>query len=376
MPPGQKAPTAGWCAASSPVTPPALVSVIPKGNVSRNPDIAGGDDQYSLLINGRSYWSFDDTPLKHANAAGLTMPDNTLSWATSLNAANGITLDGAQADSSGYPERYIPFTADEQAFQTAHNANACTATPCGDNLGIWPGPIVYNPSSRQVIVPFVEIRRNPAVPGWTTVGGGLAVGQVNADGSGFTMTRPTQSSSTSTPTLMWMSTDQIFTDQAFMVGNMYYAYGTRSSFVTSQVVLARVPVSMILNRSAWTYYAGNETWSGNPSDATTLFAGSAAGSSIYFNQYLHVWMAVYCGNFTSNIYYRAAYSPEGPWSDQALLFAGTNGYNNTPNYACRVHPEFSPDGGRTEYVTSVTDTGPVFGQQLPTLQVIFNSSSP
>jgi hypothetical protein len=55
-----------------------------------------------------------------------------------------------------------------------------------------------------------------------------------------------------------------------------------------------------------------------------------------------------------------------------LLAVGASGYNNNADYASRAHPEYSPDAGKTIYVTYVHSTG-AFGQNLPTLQVVFGT---
>ena len=357
------------CAASAPPLP-KLVSVTAMGTVTQNPVVQGRDGTYSVEINGLSYWAFNDTAMTKANASGANFIDNTLSWASSLNAANGITLNNDQLDSSDLPTRFVPFTAAEANYQYTHNSAHCTATPCGANLALWPGPIVYDPTLGKVVVPFIEIWRVPTKSGWTVVGGGLAVGTVNPSTGYFALTRPVQNPGGEYTTLMWGPKDIIFTDQAFLKGDTYYAYGSYSDGLATNDVLARVPAAQILHKADWQYYAGNGTWSSNVADAVTVFQGGAAGSSVYYNTYLGEWMTIYSGNFSDNLYYRVAYTLEGPWSNQKLLYAGLTGYQNNPDYAGRVHPEFSPDGGQTEYVTYVHDTG-FLAQNLPLLQVVF-----
>jgi hypothetical protein len=349
---------------------PSIVSVTTMPNVRQNPVILERDGNYSALINGVSYWAFDDTAMSKPNASGQNFIDNSLSVATSLNATFGISLNRDQIDSSGVPERFIPFTAQENAFNASHAAGHCTAPAhCGASLALWPGPIVYDPASAQVIVPFGEIVRGGDIKGFQSVGAGLAVGRVLSNGF-LGLTRPAQNPGSQSPTLMWSAGEQSFTDESFILDGMYYAYGGKGVFVTTEELLARVPLPQLLQSAAWTYYAGNGEWSSNVGDAVPVFDGGAAGSTVYYNQYLSVWMAIYSGNFSNDLYYRVAYAPEGPWSDQALLFTGIAGYNNNADYAGHVHPEFSPDGGMTEYVDYVHSTG-AFGQNLPLVKVVF-----
>jgi hypothetical protein len=361
------APVTRACAQSAPPIPSATVGVV--RTVQQNPAVLLRDGTYSAEINGNSYWAFNDTGLTAPNASGENFFSNSLSWSTSLNATGGIVLNKDQVDSSGLPSQFIPFTAGEAAFNSDHagSGTACKVQPCGEGLAIWPGPIVYNPANQQVIIPFVEIVRGGPISGYPAIGGGISVGTVTPNG--FAMTRPIQAAS-GDRALMWPKGAQIFSDQAFLYNGYYYAYGGRSVFVTTEAILARVPVAQLLDQSAWTYYVGNETWSSDIGKAVTVFDGSASGSSVFFDAYLNEWVLIYRQNFANNIYYAVANAPEGPWSAQTLLAVGATGYDNNADYATRAHPEYSPDGGKTIYVTYVHSTG-AFGQNLPALKVVF-----
>jgi len=356
---------------SAPPIPPVLsVTVMP--NVQQNPVIDGRDGTYSLAINGYSYWAFNDTAMSQANASGENFFSNSLSWSTSLSAANGIYLNADQVDSSGLPTQFIPFTPDEAAFNAEHAGKPCAVKPCGEGLALWPGPIVYNPANQQVIIPFGEIVRGGPISGFKSEGAGIAIGTINPDGS-FAMTRPTQSTGAN-PALLWQKGVQAFTDESFLYNGYYYAYGGKNVFVTTEDLLARVPVDQILNLSAWTYYAGKETWTTNVKQAKPVFDGSASGSSVFFDQYLNLWVAIFSGNYSNDIYYAVANAPEGPWSASTLLYTGLPGYEGNADYAGRAHPEFSPDGGMTEYVSYVQDTG-FLAQDLPLIQVVFGPAT-
>jgi hypothetical protein len=355
--------------ADGPPPVPALLSVTDVPTVVQNPDVMGRDGTYSLAINGISYWAFNDTALFTANASGENFFSNSLSWSTSLTPSPGIVLNGDQLDSSGLPTQFIPFTAQEAKFNASHAGNPCKVSPCGVGLAIWPGPVVYNPANQQVLIPFGLIIRGGPVSGFQSAGAGIAVGTV-MPGGGLAMTRPTQGNGTD-PALLWPKGTMAFTDQAFIYNGYYYAYGGKNVFVTTEDLLARVPVDQVLNLAAWSYYAGNETWSSDVSKAVPLFDGSASGSSVFFDQYLNEWVAIFSGNFSNNIYYAVANAPEGPWSTSTLLATGRTGYNGNVDYAGRAHPEYSPDNGRTEYVTYVHSIPGFIGQNLPTIKVVF-----
>jgi hypothetical protein len=199
---------------------PTVVSVTQMPVITQNPVILERDGNYSARINGRSYWAFDDTAMSQANASGQNFIDNTLSVATSLDASAGITLNRDQVDSTGVPERFIPFTAEEQNFDDTHNSSHCTApTYCGASLALWPGPIVYNPANKQVIVPFGEIVRGGGITGFQGVGAGLAVGTIMPNGY-FDLQRPIQNPGATHPTLLWGQGEQGFTDASFILGRV------------------------------------------------------------------------------------------------------------------------------------------------------------
>jgi hypothetical protein len=344
--------------------------------VQQNPAVLERDGTYSTEINGFSYWAFNDTALSAANASGQNFFSNSLSWSTSLNASDGISLNRDQVDSSGLPAQFIPFTALEAQFNSEHLkiGKTCQVKPCGEGLALWPGPIVYNPTNApanaQVIIPFVEIIRGGPINGFQSVGIGIATGTVTP--TGCVVTRPSEGATGRDPALEWPRGTQGFTDQAFYLNGYYYAYGSYNSGLATKVILARVPIGEVLDANDWTYYAGNETWSTVEKDAVVVFKGSASGSSVFYDAYLGEWVLIYSENFSNNIYYAVAYAPEGPWSAQTLLAVGASGYNNNADYASRAHPEYSPDGGKTIYVTYVHSTG-AFGQNLPTLQVVFGT---
>ena len=356
--------------AQPPPIPTVTVTTLPI--VQQNPAVLERDGTYSAEINNYSYWAFNDTALTAANASGENFFSNSLSWSTSLDASAGITLNRDQVDSSGLPAQFIPFTAQEAQFNSEHAkvGKTCQVKPCGEGLALWPGPIVNNPANQQVIIPFVEVVRGGPISGFQSVGIGIATGTVTP--TGFAMTRPSEGATGQDPALMWPAGTQGFTDQAFLLNGYYYAYGSYNVGLTTKVILARVPIAEVLDASDWTYYAGNETWSTVEKKAVALFNGSASGSSVFYDQYLDEWVLIYSQNYSNNMYYAVANAPEGPWSAQTLLAVGASGYNNDADYASRAHPEYSPDAGKTIYVTYVHPTG-AFGQNLPTLQVVFGT---
>jgi hypothetical protein len=336
------------------------------GIITQDSLVQGRDGTYSALIDGRSVWAFDDTALKQNNASGTNFFSNSVSWATNLDASGGITLNGNYLDSSGAPAQFMPFLPWETAYNTAHNSNSCTADPCGANIAIWPGPVVPDPARNRVLFFFGEIWRSPTYSGWINMGEGVAIEQ------GGKFTRPVVSPGTPYPTLMFQGTQIGFTAGWVVSGDTLYMYGNQSGFLSENTQVAQVNLADVTTLSDWTYYAGNGTWSSSAADAVTVFNGGAAGSSIFYDSYLGMYVTIYSGVENNNLYYAVSYQPWGPWSAATQFYTGLAGYQNDPDYAALAHPEFESGNGQTEYVAYVQTTG-FLAQQLQLVQLVFGA---
>jgi hypothetical protein len=102
----------------------------------------------------------------------------------------------------------------------------------------------------------------------------------------------------------------------------------------------------------------------------TVFNGGAAGSSVFYDKFLGMYVAIYSGVFNNNLYYNVAYTPWGPWSAATQFYTGLPGYENNADYAALAHPEFSQGDGQTQFITYVQDTG-FLAQDLQLLKVVF-----
>jgi hypothetical protein len=351
-------------AQSGPPPIPSVQSVTPMGIVNQNPLVQGRDGTYSAKINGRSVWVFGDTTLSQDNASGTNFFSNSMAWTTNFDASNGIDLTGNYVDSSGEPAEFFPFLPWEAAYNAAHNSSNCTAKPCGANIAIWPAAIVPDPTRNRALLFFDEIWRSPGYSGWITMGEGVAIWQNGK------ISRPVVSPGTQYPTLLFQGTQVGFVSGWVVVGETLYMYGNLGGFLIENTQVAKVNLADVTTLSDWTYYAGNDTWSPSESDAATLFNGGAAGTSIFYDALLGMYVAVYSGVFDSNLYYNVAYEPWGPWSAATQFYTGLPAYENNADYAALAHPEFTSGNGQTQYVTYVQDTG-FLAQQVQLLQLVF-----
>jgi hypothetical protein len=349
--------------AAPPPVPPVL-SVTDLGVVAQLPIIRGRDGAISALVNGRSVWTFGDTPLDGFTVDGERWVDNSLSWTADLDASGGIAFEGNLTDAVGAPAEFIPYLDWERRYNERHDDDDCQAEPCGAEFAFWPGDIIPDPARDRALIFYYELWRAPTIEGWRTVGSGIAVW----DG-GRRVERPILDPGSPTPTLMWGRNEVAYTNAALVEGETLYAYGCKLVWIEHRCRVARVPLADVLDKAAWRYYTGSG-WSPDPDRAKNLFVGGAAGTSVFYVPYLDGYMAIYSAIFSDDVVYRVARTPWGPWSEPHHLFTGRPGWNGTFNYTGHAHPEFAEADGRVQYVTYAHTTG-FLQQDIPLVRVEF-----
>jgi hypothetical protein len=334
---------------------PPIQSVVDLGLVRQNKFVQCRDGTYSALVGKRAVWTFNDTCLTKGGVAGDQFIDNTLAASTSLDASGGIFLNRDKADSEHVPVRFVPFTANELAFSAAHAPN---------EIALWPAQLVPDPARHRELIFFGSVYRGTNI-GFTSVGAGIAV----ADPTFTTVTRPVQNPDPNAPepTYMWGKGEQAYTGGSVVVGDMLYCYGGQGVGLTTRVHVARVPLAQALDKTQWTYWNGT-AWTADPDKPATIYDGGAAGDTIFFDDYLGVFVTVYEPFASNDVYYRVANHPEGPWSAAAYMFTAQQGTDTS--YAARVHTEYAENAGQVQYITYVMNTG-LLAQSLPLVQVTF-----
>ncbi len=345
---------------------PRVVSVTQLGTVQQNQVIYGRDGTFSALVDGKSVWTFGDTPMSVPGVLGNSWDDNSLSWTTDLDASKGINLNHDLLDSTGAPAEFLPYLPWEREYNYQHDKNHCTAKPCGAEFAMWDGPVIDDPARNRTLFYYYELYRGvPGMQGWDTVGGGIAV---YTPGQGIN--RPIENPGSKTPTLMWGPKDEEFNSGAIVVDDTLYSYGCVGGFLVDNCQVARVLLADALDITKWTYYAGNDNWSTNPADAVTIFQGGAAANQVFYNAYLGVYMNIYNPALNNDMYFIVSRTPWGPWSKPTLLFKGETPYKGSVNYTGQVHTEFAQGNGQTEYVTYAHPNG-FLREDLPLVQVVF-----
>ncbi len=346
---------------------PTIQSLTPMGIVKQNALIYGRDGTYSAVIDGKSFWAFNDTSMRADNVDGHNFISNTLAWTDSLNASNGIYLNHDYLDKTGVPIEYMPFTKEEEIFNNTHDLNHCTASPastCGEDYAIWPAPLVPIPGTTAAYQFYSKVFRGGDIQGFEVLGTGIAI---ELGGKFF---RPVLTPGTAEPTLMWQGSEVGYNGGWLVEDGDLYAIGCKGGFLVENCMIGRVPILEILRKQSWRYFAGGNVWSSDETKAATIFQGGAAGNSIFYDKALRKYIAVYSGIYSNNVFYRVADRPWGPWSAETLLFVGQQGQSGTTNYAALAHPEFEEQGGLVEYVTYLQNTG-FLQQDLQLVKVQF-----
>jgi hypothetical protein len=334
---------------------PGIQSVVELGVVQQDHLVTCRDSTYSALIEGVSVWTFGDTCLRKGGVAGDQFIDNSLAFASNLDASNGIVLNGNLKDSEGVPRQFIPLTPWELRINARKAPN---------EIAVWPGQIVPDPARNRELIFYGAVFRGSDI-GFTPIGAGIAV----SDPHFKHVIRPPENPDPNAkePSYMWRPNEIPYTNGYVLVDDMLYCYGGEGVGLTTRVHVARVPLADVLDKGQWRYWDGTG-WNADENASVSVYHGGAAGDTIFFDDYLGLYVTVYQTYLDNDIKYRVARHPEGPWSDEGFMFTAKQGTD--PSYAARVHTEMSQNGGQVIYVTYVMTTG-VLQQHLETLKTTF-----
>ncbi len=353
--------------------PPEILATRDMGVLETNPVIALRDGAFSTRVGGVSLWVYGDTGLTTPGADGGTWRHNTISWTHDLYATDGITGFQDWVDSTGGPITFLPLTQDEIDTNAAHHGDNCQVPPCNYEYGLWPGTPIYDAEGGRVLYTYLKEWLGPGAWNFTTVGSGIAVGPAMPAGS---VARPVESPGSSDPTLMFQQGEPIFTNAALLTreggATWVYLYDcSGGNGFTKPMHVARVPMTGILDRSQWRFWAGSGTWSASASDAVQIFDGSDQ-LSVYWSPFLGRYVAMYLEPLSQNAVARTADRPEGPWSDPTLMFVAKAPSSGGLDYSGTAHLEMQLDGGRLEYFTYVRDTG-TLSQERRVVEIEFKN---
>ncbi|WFR67089.1 DUF4185 domain-containing protein [Curtobacterium flaccumfaciens] len=334
------------------------------GPLDQNSHVAARDNGQSILYQGKSYWFFDDTI--------ETDPDDfltsTAAVTSDLNASDNIALHSttfaSEAD-TGAPTEFVPVTPTEQAFQDAHASADCTGSTdpnCGTVFGFWPGSAVADPVRHRILVFEGKLCRGgpdtgPCASGF--IGQQIGSGIVSIDMRTKTATRMLvqhQDPALSSPEGADGRSSSArarsgATAAPCSSGTKLYAYGGCDDDHACGV--ARVPISRVNDRAAWSFYTGTvdgrARWSSDETKAVTDMQGGAAGETVQYDATTHQYMNTFEPALSDQVQFQTAPTPWGPWSTPTDLFTAQK--STAVNYAAFAHPEYTTNHGMTRYYT-------------------------
>jgi hypothetical protein len=332
------------------------------GTLPTNLDILGRDGGYSTVFQGYSIWLYGDTFLAKPNAEDFTLISDSWSYTTDLNAQDGITGFQERVDSGGAPTMILPETSAEQIFNAVHNSNNCQEQPCGARWALWPASIVVDPTSGHALIFYMLVYALPGSFNFQAIGNSVATWQSFQDQPQRPAISPPVVAGH--PDLLFDQNEPSFGSAALISGGMLYVYGCGipTSGSDKGCRLGRVSPSNVLDRSAWTYYAGNGAWSAQIGDAVHVFTGDNI-LSVAWNNYLQQYVAVYSAPFSQNVMMRSSHYPEGPWSSEVTAFTAMQPASGNV-YDAHAHPEYDANGGQTIYVTYSRSTPAPFSSEV------------
>ena len=332
-----------------------IVSAQDLGVIPTNPDIVGRDGANSALFQGDSVWLYGDTFLAQANAQNRTLISDSWSFTADLSAQNGIGDFEEHLDSAGEPTMILPESPAEQAYNQAHNGNVCQEQPCGARWALWPTSMVVDAPSNQAFIFYMLVSARPGDFNFQSVGSSVATWSNFQKSPQRPDFNPPIVSGHSD--LMFSQSEPGFGTAALISNGLLYAYGCQvpNDGADKRCRLGRVEPVNILDRGAWSFYAGDGHWSSQVGDAVSVFEGSSI-VSVYWNRFLQRYVALYSKLLSDEVAMRTSPNPEGPWSDEIIVFTAMKPVQGTV-YDAHLHPEYDVNGGQTIYVSYSRGTG-------------------
>lgn len=346
----------GLLACLDPAGPPPEVSAIRAtdlGTLPASSKIVGRDGGSSAVFQGQSVWLYGDTFLTAPDVLGRTLISNSWSWTSDLDATAGIAGFRERDDAAGAPSMFLSETPAELAFDEAHQGSPCRTQPCGARWALWPGAMVTDPARNRALIFYTLVYAEPGSFNFYGLGTSVAIW---SDWLSQPQ-RPIINATAVHPDLLFAQNEPPFGTAAVAQGDTLYAYACNTRGLDKPCLLGKVGLASVLERSAWTYYAGGGRWSAGLDGAVPLFSGGSI-MSLSWNGFLERYVAVYSPPFSDRVMLRTAPRPEGPWSGETIAFTALAPVGGSSwVYDAQAHPEYNHEGGRRMFVTYSRSTG-------------------
>ncbi len=325
-----------------------IASVREVGTIPPPPGTSGRDVGFSVSFEGHSVWIFGDTFFPEPAADGYHWRASTWSWTDDRDASDGLSgwQHGLAAD--GKPLALLPHTANEQAFDDAHNGTPCPAgSDCGARHTPWPQAIVADSARHRLLLFYLAEETEPTSPfAFHSTGTSIAVWNDLSQPA----VRPEVQPGGAVPTQLFDQDEPAWGAAVLIDRDTLVAYACAGGHPASPCSVARAPLDSALHRSAWRFWNGH-AWVSDWREAVPVFDGAPL-MSVHFNSYFKQYLAVFMVPLTSRMAFRLADHPEGPWSEaESLGNAEPPADKAAWDYSLSAHPELAQASGRVEYLT-------------------------
>jgi hypothetical protein len=324
-----------------------VLSVKEVGTVPDPPGCGGRDVGFSARFGGHSTWIFGDTFFADASADGYHWRSNTWSYTDETDASTGLGgwVHGLGAD--GKPLQLVPQTADEQAFDDAHNGSPCPAgSDCGARHTPWLQDFVVDPATGTALVFYTKEYTEPT-GSFAFTGEGTSIATWASPSA--PAVRPAVQPGASDPTLLFTVDEPPWGAAALVANTTLYAYACPGGSLSNPCRVARVPMDHALDRASWEFWNGS-AWVSDWHSAVSVFDGAPL-MTVHFSEHLNKFLAIYLVPLRTDMALRTADHPEGPWSAEQRFGTAAPALDGSWDYALASHHEFAIDGGRVEYLS-------------------------
>ena len=127
-------------------------------------------------------------------------------------------------------------------------------------------------------------------------------------------------------------------------GEQLYLYGVKDKGGVKDSLLARVKKANLSDATSWEFFNG-EGWSKESSDAQPIVNDVSYEYSVHRARAGEYVMTSQGGFFSPRVEIRKASSPQGPWSEPAVVWSAPEQNSTDIAYNAKAHPELSDESG-------------------------------
>jgi hypothetical protein len=330
-------------AAACAPAPQVAVARVREVGTLQSPHVVGRDGGQSVRAGDVDVWVFGDTFVDVADKDGSTFHSSSSAQTNDFDAKDGISPFDAPLDDVGSPLPFLDATADERAFNLAHQSRAdgsCAEKPCGARNVTWPGTSVDLGGTFATF--YEKIHAEPGDFNFSGTGASLATWQHAGD-------RPVR-----VEPPLFSAQEPAYGSAAVVDDGFLFSFACNTDDLSCPCTLARVPVGALTDRSAWRFWNGND-YVADLRAATSVVGGGAINS---VQRRGDGWLALFDPAFSNDVIARTSSRLEGPWSDPVKLFVANHG-DGGGTYDAHIHVELGDD--ETLIISNSRSDGTPFG---------------